>query len=160
MLSDKEQHADHQPIQTVDGSHRIVQIGLAAVVDISNVIGGRILCFDLLLDGTRGLVLVAEEGTELLGMASLSFNLAMRYGGEYCQLEELVVDPAARGKKVGALLVEAAIGCARKRGCAEIGAYLVAASMRAGRSGWSSVSPPMMVPVTGCPRVFGRGGGR
>ena len=84
--------------------------------------------FDKLLDGVRGQVLVAEDDGEMLGLASVTFNLAMRYGREYCQLEELVVDPAARGKKVGALLVEATIACARDRGCAEIGAYLVAAT--------------------------------
>ena len=84
--------------------------------------------FDRLLDGVRGQVLVAEDDGELLGLASVTFNLAMRYGGEYCQLEELVVDPAARGKKVGALLVEATIESARGRGCAEIGAYLVEAT--------------------------------
>ncbi len=84
--------------------------------------------FDQLLDGQRGQVLVAEDDGELLGLASMTFNLAMRYGREYCQLEELVVDPAARGKKVGALLVEGTLACARARNCAEIGAYLVAAT--------------------------------
>lgn len=84
--------------------------------------------FDRLLDGVRGRVLVAEDDGELLGLASVTFNLAMRYGGEYCQLEELVVDPNARGKQVGARLVEATIEQARARGCAEIGAYLVAAT--------------------------------
>ena len=84
--------------------------------------------FDRLLDGVRGRILVAEDDGELLGLASVTFNLAMRYGGEYCQLEELVVDPAARGKQLGARLVEAAIGQAKARGCAEIGAYLVAAT--------------------------------
>jgi GNAT superfamily N-acetyltransferase len=84
--------------------------------------------FDQLLDGVRGQVIVAEDDGELLGLASVTYNLAMRYGGEYCQLEELVVDPAARGKKVGALLVEAVIANARARGCSEIGAYLVAAT--------------------------------
>ena len=84
--------------------------------------------FDRLLDGVRGRVLVAEDDGELLGLASVTFNLAMRYGGEYCQLEELVVDPNARGKQVGARLVEATIEQARVRGCAEIGAYLVAAT--------------------------------
>ena len=82
--------------------------------------------FDRLLDGVRGQVLVAEDDGEMLGLASVTFNLAMRYGGEYCQLEELVVDPAARGKQVGARLVEATVEQARARGCSEIGAYLVA----------------------------------
>jgi GNAT superfamily N-acetyltransferase len=84
---------------------------------------GRV--FDQLLAEARGLVLVAVEEGALLGMASLSFNLAMRYGGEYCQLEELVVHPDARGKNIGALLMEATLECARRRGCAEYGLYLV-----------------------------------
>lgn len=84
--------------------------------------------FDRLLDGVRGRILVAEDDGELLGLASMTFNLAMRYGGEYCQLEELVVDPAARGRQLGARLVEATVERAKGRGCAEIGAYLVAAT--------------------------------
>lgn len=86
-------------------------------------VGGE--TFDALLDHSRGKVLVAEEDGTLLGMASFSFNLAMRYGGEYCQLEELIVTPQARGKNVGGQLVEASIAAARTRGCAEYGLYLV-----------------------------------
>ncbi len=84
--------------------------------------------FDQLLKGARGALFVAEEDGALLGLASVSFNLAMRYGGEYCQLEELVVDPAARGKNVGALLVEETLRQARARDCGEYGLYLVAAT--------------------------------
>lgn len=80
-----------------------------------------------LLDETRGRVIVAEEEetSAILGMASVSYNVAMRYGGEYCQLEELIVDPDARGKNVGGLLVQQTIADARQRGCAEYGLYLV-----------------------------------
>ena len=81
--------------------------------------------FDMLVGQSRGLILVAEQTGEILGMASVSFNLAMRYGGEYCQLEELIVDPEARGKNVGGLLVEATVAGARTRGCTEIGLYLL-----------------------------------
>jgi GNAT superfamily N-acetyltransferase len=84
--------------------------------------------YDGLLDGVRGQILVAEEQTRLLGLASVTYNLAMRYGGEYCQLEELVVGPQARGKRVGALLMEATLANARSRGCAEMGLYLVAST--------------------------------
>ncbi len=56
--------------------------------------------------------------------------MAIRYAGEYAQLEELVVDPAARGKgqgargkNLGGLLVKTATQRARKRGCAEFGLY-------------------------------------
>ena len=82
--------------------------------------------FDSLLDEARGQVLVADEDGTLLGMATVSYNVAMRYGGEYCQLEELIVDPEARGKNVGGLLVEATVRVAKQRGCAEYGLYLVA----------------------------------
>ncbi len=84
--------------------------------------------FRSLLDGARGEVLVAEEAGVILGMASVSYNLAMRYGGEYCQLEELIVTPEARGKNVGARLVEATLERARARGCAEYGLYLIEAT--------------------------------
>ncbi len=81
--------------------------------------------FDSLLDGQRGEILVAEEDESILGMASISYNVAMRYGGEYCQLEELIVDPRGRGKNIGGQLVEKTIEHARARGCAEYGLYLV-----------------------------------
>lgn len=81
--------------------------------------------FDRLLAVERGEVLVAADEDVVLGLASVSYNLAMRYGGEYCQLEELIVDPSARGRNVGALLVIATLERARSRGCAEYGLYLV-----------------------------------
>lgn len=86
---------------------------------------GAAIAFDQLLDQKRGQVIVAERGDQVLGMASVSYNWAMRYGGEYCQLEELIVDPAGRGQNIGGLLVEATVKNARKRGCAEYGLYLV-----------------------------------
>ena len=62
--------------------------------------------FDALIDDTRGRIYVAEDDElGVLGVASVSFTLAIRYGGEYCQLEELYVDPKARGKNCGGLLL-------------------------------------------------------
>ena len=58
-------------------------------------------------------------------MSSISFNVALRYQESYCQLEELVVDPSARGKNVGGLLVEAAIKKAQQTGCNDFGLYLL-----------------------------------
>jgi GNAT superfamily N-acetyltransferase len=81
--------------------------------------------FMTLLMGERGAIYVAHEGDQILGMATVSFNLALRYGGEYCQLEELIVTPQARGKNVGGLLVQATVEAARARGCGEFGLYLV-----------------------------------
>lgn len=86
--------------------------------------------FSSLLGGERGDVLVAEEGEARLGVLTVSYNLAIRYAGEYAQLEELIVDPAARGKNVGGLLVEASVERARTRGCAEFGLYLLESTER------------------------------
>ena len=81
--------------------------------------------FQHLIFNERGSLVVAEESGEVLGMASISFNLALRYNGEYCQLEELVVDPDARGKNVGGLLIEETIRLAKIRGCKECGLYIL-----------------------------------
>jgi GNAT superfamily N-acetyltransferase len=78
-----------------------------------------------LLRGERGAVLIAEDAGTILGVVTFSYNLAIRYGGEYCQLEELIVDSAERGRNVGGLLVAAAVNAARRRGCAEMGLYLL-----------------------------------
>jgi len=81
--------------------------------------------FKNLISNERGSLVVAEENGTVLGMASISFNLALRYNGEYCQLEELVVDKEARGKNVGGLLIEETIKLAKKKGCKEYGLYIL-----------------------------------
>ena len=81
--------------------------------------------FENLISNERGSLVVAEESGNVLGMASISFNLALRYNGEYCQLEELVVDPDARGKNVGGLLIEETIRLAKIRDCKEYGLYML-----------------------------------
>lgn len=81
--------------------------------------------FSKLLDGKRGAILVAEEDGEILGTVTISYNLAIRYSGEYCQLEELIVNEKARGKNAGGLLVQGAIDSAKMRGCEEMGLYLL-----------------------------------
>ena len=77
------------------------------------------------LRGERGAVVVAENDDGVLGCATVSYNLAIRYGGEYCELEELIVDEEARGLNLGRILVQRTIDDARRRGCAEMGLYLV-----------------------------------
>ena len=81
--------------------------------------------FEQLIEKKRGEIVVAAENSTILGMATVSYNLAMRYGGEYCQLEELIVSPEARGKNIGGRLVQRTIDNARLRGCADYGLYLV-----------------------------------
>ena len=76
-----------------------------------------------MLNTDRGAVLVAEETGRVLGVISLSFNLAMRFETGYAQIEELIVDEAARGRQLGALLVRAAMDHAVAQDCNEIGLY-------------------------------------
>jgi len=102
-------------------------------LELLETLGGQVLpaaadVFEQLLTGERGAVLIAEHEGEVVGMISISFNLAMRYGGEYSQLEELIVDPAARGLKAGGALVQSAVDLAKARGCKESGLYLVAST--------------------------------
>ncbi len=104
----------------------------ARVLELLKALGGEKLevtegvraAFTDVLDGPRGSIRVVEDdGGKVAGMISFSFNLAMRYGGEYAQIEELIVDEAYRGYGLGALLVDAAIAAACERGCKEIGLY-------------------------------------
>ncbi|MGI9597132.1 MAG: GNAT family N-acetyltransferase [Acidimicrobiales bacterium] len=81
--------------------------------------------FASIVAGDRGAVVVAENDDAILGCATVSYNLAVRYGGEYCELEELIVDESARGLNLGRILVQRTIDDARARGCAEMGLYLV-----------------------------------
>ena len=77
-----------------------------------------------MLDSDRGAVLVAFEGDTVHGVITFSCNLAVRFDTAYAQIEELVVDDAARGRKAGAALVRAAMSEeARVRGCEEMGLY-------------------------------------
>jgi ribosomal protein S18 acetylase RimI-like enzyme len=77
------------------------------------------------LQQERGAVVVAETDAGVIGCATVSYNVAVRYGGEYCELEELIVDESARGLNLGRILVQRTIDDARRRGCGDIGLYLV-----------------------------------
>ena len=83
----------------------------------------RATAFRRMLGSERGFVLVAAGGDTVLGVISVSVNLAIRFDTSYAQIEELVVDEAARGQHAGAALVNAAIAEARARGCDEMGLY-------------------------------------
>ena len=85
--------------------------------------GARALSLRRMLDSDRGAVLVAVEDEAVHGVITFSCNLAVRFDECYAQIEELVVDDAARGKKAGAALVRAALDDARRRGCEEMGLY-------------------------------------
>jgi GNAT superfamily N-acetyltransferase len=76
-----------------------------------------------LLTSERGSVIVFERDGEVLGVVTCSYITAIRYGGNYARMEELVVDDRARGTGAGRILVNAAIAEARRRGCGLITLY-------------------------------------
>jgi ribosomal protein S18 acetylase RimI-like enzyme len=76
-----------------------------------------------LLTSDRGSVIVFEVDGEVLGVVTCSYVTAIRYGGNYARMEELVVDERARGTGAGIMLVKAAIAEARRRGCELITLY-------------------------------------
>jgi predicted N-acetyltransferase YhbS len=79
--------------------------------------------FHELLTSERGSVIVCEVGAEVLGVVTTSYVTAIRYGGLYARMEELIVDDRARGTGAGKLLVGAAIKEAERRGCKLITLY-------------------------------------
>jgi len=70
-----------------------------------------------LLTSERGSVIVFELDGEVLGVVTCSYVTAIRFGGDYARMEELIVDDRARGTGAGKMLVNAAIAEARRRGC-------------------------------------------
>ena len=101
----------------------LLDVFAEATSDPNNIFDSN--TFNEVISNKRGSLIIAEEEGKILGMASVSFNLALRYNGEYCQLEELVVHQEARGKNVGGLLIEETLRLAKTRGCKEFGLYLL-----------------------------------
>ena len=101
---------------------KLLDVLAKATSDPNNIFDSN--TFNDVISNERESLVIAEEEGKILGMASISFNLALRYNGEYCQLEELVVHQEARGKNVGGLLIEETLRLAKNRGCEEFGLYL------------------------------------
>ena len=109
---------------TLNDERRVLELlGQLFGRDISGEPGRARAFRRMLEEPERGMILVAEEEGQVLGVISFSYNLAIRFDTCYAQIEELVVDAAARGKQAGALLVNAAMEEARRHGCEEMGLY-------------------------------------
>lgn len=98
----------------------------------------------LLADPNTDYLLAGEPA---VGVCGLRYRFAVWTGSEDCSLEDLFVDPEARGSGVGRALVEAAFGQARERGCArmeldvnEVNGAAVALYRSLGFESWSD--PP------------------
>ncbi len=67
-----------------------------------------------------GVILLAIEQEELLGVITLSYPVAIRCSGSYARIEEFIVDETHRGKGIGSKLLEAAIEAAVSMGCFDL----------------------------------------
>ena len=84
-----------------------------------------------LLDDGRALILVARDGGRPVGLAYLSFQWTLERGGRVVWLEELYVLPERRGRGIGGLLLQSALGVARDRGCRAVELEVEASHARA-----------------------------
>ena len=74
----------------------------------------------LLADPRRGFILVAVEGGTLVGIAVVVFVWTLEHGGPSAWLDELYVQPDARGRGVGTRLASEALAAAVRAGCAAV----------------------------------------
>ena len=73
-----------------------------------------------LLGGDKGSIFVAEERGEIVGIVTLGFSTAMRFGGPYAMIEEFLVAESQRGKGLARPLLAAARAEAERRRCREL----------------------------------------
>jgi GNAT superfamily N-acetyltransferase len=71
---------------------------------------------ELVEDSDAGLLLVAENLNEVVGVLGVSWQIAIRIPGRYGLIQELWVHPAFRGMTIGGDLVVALFEIAREQG--------------------------------------------
>jgi GNAT superfamily N-acetyltransferase len=71
-------------------------------------------------DEAEFLLAAPNDGAPAAGVAQLRYRFGVWLGAEDCWLEDVFVDPEHRGRGLGRALVDAAIACARERGCRRV----------------------------------------
>jgi GNAT superfamily N-acetyltransferase len=76
------------------------------------------LTWQRLLDGQDGMAgfVAVDDADQPVGIVHLVFHRSTWSPAQYCYLEDLYVDPAARGKGIGRALIEASYREADRRG--------------------------------------------
>lgn len=74
----------------------------------------------LIDDSDAGVLLVADNGDEIVGVLGVSWQIAMRVPGRYGLIQELWVHPSWRGRTIGADLLVALFELARHRQVARL----------------------------------------
>ena len=81
----------------------------------------------------RGRILIADAAGSPVGVAALSFAWPLEYGDRSAWLEELYVEPAARGRGIGTCLLRAALRVAAEAGAIAVDLEVEADHARAAR---------------------------
>jgi GNAT superfamily N-acetyltransferase len=74
----------------------------------------------ILEDAKVGTIFVLKDEQKIIGMVSLLWTISTALGGRVAFLEDMVLEPAWRGRGGGHMLVEHAIGYAKKLTCKRI----------------------------------------
>jgi GNAT superfamily N-acetyltransferase len=74
----------------------------------------------LIEDSSAGVLLVAENEREIVGVLAVSWQIAIRVAGRYGLIQEMWIHPAFRGMTIGGDLIMALFELARKQGIARL----------------------------------------
>lgn len=86
--------------------------------------------FELIRNDPNNDIIVLEHDGEIVGAMQITFIPCLTFqGGKRCQIEGVRIDRRMRGKGLGRLIIEWAIGKAREQGC-----HLVQLTMNEERS--------------------------
>ena len=104
----------------------------AAVNALIRELGGNALpaaeaqamCDRVIAGEADGAIIIADDGDQLVGVCTVSFQDAIRTLGRYAIIQEMYIAPAHRNGGLGGELVDAAAKEAANRGCevVELGA--------------------------------------
>jgi ribosomal protein S18 acetylase RimI-like enzyme len=106
-----------------------------------------------LLRDRAHLMLVAEEGGAVVGFVNANFRPQLHHLAPVGTIDELVVDEAKRGRRIGERLVEAVVEEARKRGADTVEVTTNERRERARRfyrrCGFEATSTKLVYPLAG-----------
>jgi GNAT superfamily N-acetyltransferase len=111
-----------------EATHDDVPAVVAGVRELLVELGGKPLATPVLADtahalvddASAGVVLVAEQEGEVVGVIGVSWQIAMRIPGRYGLIQELWVKPECRYMTIGADLIGELAELARKQGVRRI----------------------------------------
>ncbi|HXQ01070.1 MAG TPA: GNAT family N-acetyltransferase [Solirubrobacteraceae bacterium] len=107
-----------------EATHADVPAAAAAINQLLEELGGKAgdleelerVAHALVDDGSAGVLLVAENLNEIVGVLGVSWQIAIRIPGRYGLIQEMWVHPAFRGMTMGGDLVVALFDIARRQG--------------------------------------------